>query len=170
MIGIGSILKGLNFAYGAYNNYYRVQNTINTINEISKIGNISGDINPKSLLSMSETKGIVPDQVLNLAGTVGGRVAELATNLSQALDVSPIKSGIDNAKNSVNGLIDENKETFENGINDLKTISKDSGITDKVNEGFNKIESIKEQYKPMVESNIAKFKKNPALKELEDIK
>ena len=159
---LGGLIRGLNFAYKSYANFYRVQNAINTVNEISKIGNLTNGINPQSILSMSETKGIVPDQALNLAGTVGSRVTEVATNLSKGLDTAPINSGIDNVKSNVGNLIDDNKGTFKKGIDKLKDISEESGIGEKIKEY--------EGFKPIVENNIKKFDETPTLKELSEIK
>lgn len=170
MIGFGSILNGLNFAYKAYANFNRVQNAINTVNEVSKIGNIAGDINPSSLLNMSETKGLVPDQALNLAGTVGSRVTEVATNLSKGLDTAPIKSGIDDIKSNVSGLVKDNQGDIEKGINGLKEMSDDFGVTSKISEIHNKMINLKEQYIPKINDNINKFKETPTLKELVEIK
>lgn len=170
MIGFGNLLNGLNFAYKAYANFYRVQNAINTVNEVSKIGNIAGNINPNSLLSMSETKGLVPDQALNLAGTVGGRITEVATNLSKGLDTTPIKSGIDDIKSNVGDLVKDNQGNIERGLNGLKEMSEDFGVTSKVSELHNKMLNLKEQYTPMINDNINKFKETPTLKELTEIK
>lgn len=170
MIGFGSILSGLNLAYKAYANFNRVQSAINTVNEVSKIGNISGNINPQSLLKMSETKGIVPDQALNLAGTVGGRVTEVATNISKGLDTAPIKSGIDDIKSNVGGLVKDNQGDIEKGLEGLKETLDNSGITSKVDELQNKIANLKEQYAPVIEANIDKFKETKTLKELAEIK
>lgn len=167
---LGGLISGLNFAYKSYANFYRVQNAINTVNEISKIGNLTNGINPQSILSMSETKGIVPDQALNLAGTVGSRVTEVATNLSKGLDTAPIKSGIDNVKSNVGNLIDDNKGTFEKGIDGLKDISEKTGVDEKIKEYSENVKSFKERFKPIVESNIKKFDENPTLKELAEIK
>lgn len=170
MIGFGSILNGLNFAYKAYANFNRVQNAINTVNEVSKIGNIAGDINPSSLLKMSETKGLVPDQVLNLAGTVGSRVTEVTINVSKGLDTAPIKSGIDDIKSNVGGLVKDNQGDIEKGINRLKEMSDDFGVTSKISEIRNKMINLKEQYIPKINDNINKFKETPTLKELVEIK
>lgn len=170
MIGFGGILSGLNFAYKAYANFNRVQGAINTVNEISKIGNIAGNINPGSLLKMSETKGLVPDQALNLAGTVGSRVTEVATNLSKGLDITPIKSGIDDIKSNVGGLVKDNQDSIEKGMDGLKEISDNSGVTSKISELHNTVINLKEQYTPLVDANIDKFKETKTLKELTEIK
>lgn len=167
---LGGLISGLNFAYKSYANFYRVQNAINTVNEISKIGNLTNGINPQSILSMSETKGVVPDQALNLAGTVGSRVTEVATNLSKGLDTSTIKSGIDNVKSNVGNLIDDNKGTFEKGIDNLKDISEESGVGEKIKEYSENVKTLKDEFKPIVEKNIKKFDENPTLKKLEEIK
>lgn len=167
---LGGLINGLSFAYKAYANFYRVQNAINTVNEVSKIGNLTNGINPQSILSMSETKGVVPDQALNLAGTVGSRVTEVATNLSKSLDTAPIKSGIDNVKSNVGNLIDDNKGTFEKGIDELKDISEKTGVDEKIKEYSENFKAFRERFKPIVESNIKKFDENPTLKQLVEIK
>ena len=167
---LGGLINGLSFAYKAYANFYRVQNAINTVNEVSKIGNLTNGINPQSILSMSETKGVVPDQALNLAGAVGSRVTEVATNLSKGLDTAPIKSGIDNVKSNVGNLIDDNKGTFENGIEGLKDISERTGVDEKIKEYSENVKILKDRFKPMMESNIKKIDENPTLKELAEIK
>ena len=107
---------------------------------------------------------------MNLAETVSSRVTEIATNLSKGLDTSPIKSGIDNVKSNISGLVEDNRGEFEQGLENLKEISNNSGITSKVDEFHDKMAEIKEQYEPMVNSNINKFKENPTLKELMAIK
>ena len=167
---LGGLISGLSFAYKAYANFYRVQNAINTVNEVSKIGNLNNGINPQSILSMSETKGVVPDQALNLAGTIGSRVTEVATNLSKGLDTAPIKSGIENVKSNVSNLIDDNEGAFEKGIDELKDISEKTGVDEKIKDYSENVKAFKERFKPIVESNIKKFDENPTLKELAEIK